>query len=97
MKLINLEKVNLSEYNKISNCEVYILHVKVDDIRKRADDITSTLRNTSWIENLTSDLRLTYEARARRTINKIINNILVKVKFWLVLSINDSKRCFKRI
>ncbi|MBO5435681.1 hypothetical protein J6A31_07800 [bacterium] len=80
MKLINLEKVNLSEYNKISNCEVYILHVKVDDIRKRADDITSTLRNTSWIENLTSDLRLTYEARARRTINKIINNILVKVK-----------------
>ena len=80
MKLINLEKVDLSKYDKTSDCEVYILHVKIDDIRKRADEITSTLRNDSWIENLTPDLKLSYEARARKTINMIINNILVKVK-----------------
>lgn len=80
MKLVKLKKVNLAEYSKTSNCEVYILHVKIDDIRKRADEITSTLRNDSWIESLTPDLKLAYDARARRTINTIINNILVKVK-----------------
>ena len=80
MKLVKLEKVNLSEYNKTSDCDVYIMHVKIDDIRKRADEITNTIRDDSWIEKLTPDLKLAYRARARKTINKIINNILVKVK-----------------
>lgn len=80
LKLINLEKVNLSELNKTSECEVYIIHVKIDDIRQRANEITNTIRDDSWIEKLTPDLKLAYEARARKTINKIINNILTKVK-----------------
>lgn len=56
------------------------MHVKINDIRKRADEITNSIRDESWIENLTPDLKLAYRARARKTINKIINNILIKVK-----------------
>lgn len=104
MKLINLEKVNLADYNKTSDCEVYIIHVKIDDIRKRANEITNTIRDESWIENLTPDLKMAYEARARRTINMIINNILVKVKdivtedfgeYLISMSAKDALREYK--
>ena len=105
LKLINLEKVNLANYNKTSDCEVYIIHVKIDDIRKRADEITNTIRDESWIENLTPDLKLAYEARARKTINMIINNILVKVKnvvtedfgeYLISMSAKDALREYKK-
>jgi hypothetical protein len=80
MELSEFKQINLTDYNKTSECEVYIAHVKINNIRQRVEEITKEIADESWISSLTPSIQIAYKARARKTIKKIVNDILLKVK-----------------
>lgn len=80
MEVIRLEQIDLKKYAKTSDCKVYFIHVKLKDIKSRAGAIISSISNTSWIDALDSTNKITYAARAQRTINKLVEDIFNKVE-----------------
>ena len=69
----------MNDYGITTACNVHSIHVKVQDISLRAKEMIDTLSDTSWIKALDFIPRSSYEARAERTIEKLINSILKKV------------------
>ncbi len=66
----------MSEYGKTATGFVYSAYVKLKDIDRRAAEMIETISNTSWIDSLKAVEKLTFEARSKRTIEKLVNQIL---------------------
>jgi len=79
LNIVSLKHEDMEEYGVTTDCNVYSIHVKVEDISFRAKEMISTLSDTSWIKALDVIPRISYEARAERTIKKLIDSILKKV------------------
>lgn len=75
--------VSHNSYKLISengnSCCVHVMHVKICDIDRRAKEMIDTILNTSWINKLSVVDQISYSARAERTINKLVNDIFMKV------------------
>jgi len=69
----------MSDYGKTTNCNVYSIHAEVNDIEARAIEMIDMIADTSWISRLDIIPRTSYEARAKTTIDKLINGILTQV------------------
>lgn len=79
MEIISFKNENMEDYNKTVDCDVFSIHVKIHDIGIRAKEMIAILSDKSWINELDIIPRKSYEARAERTIDKLINDILNKV------------------
>lgn len=79
MKIVSSEIVDMTKYGNDTNCLVSIIHVKILDINKRAKEIIDTISAKSWITRLGPIDQIAYEARAAKTIKKIVEDILNKV------------------
>jgi hypothetical protein len=79
MKIISNEKYDLATLDIESDCEVYCIHVKVLDVEGRANQMITTISDESWISKLSERRQKTFTARAQRTIEKLVNDILTKV------------------
>ena len=80
MKIINAQKVDMTTYGHTTSCGVYLIHVKILDIKNRAKEIINMLTEKSWINKLGVVDKLAYDARAEKTIKKIVEDILMKVE-----------------
>lgn len=72
-------KVDLKEIKIDSECKVYLIHVKVNEINLIAQELIQTISDTSWIKSLEIDLQMSYEARALPTIKKLVEGIFNKI------------------
>ncbi|MDD3033094.1 MAG: hypothetical protein PHT25_00735 [Bacteroidales bacterium] len=79
MEIISIDNVNMADYGKTSTGEVYKIHVKITDIESRAKEIIQSISNSSWINNLGIIEQLSYSARAKKTIEKLVKEIFEKV------------------
>jgi hypothetical protein len=79
MEIISNHKYDLETLDIQSDCEVHCIHVKVIDIERRANQMITTISDESWISKLTERRQKTFRARAQRTIEKLVNDILAKV------------------
>ncbi len=79
MEIISNHKYDLETLDIQSDCEVHCIHVKVIDIERRANQMITTISDESWISKLTARRQKTFRARAQRTIEKLVNDILAKV------------------
>ncbi|WP_316818673.1 hypothetical protein [Pedobacter nyackensis] len=79
MQIVSAQKIDMSHHGITTACAVYLIHVKILDIKKRAKSIIDTITNRSWITSLGPIDRVSYDARAEKTIKKIVENILMKV------------------
>jgi len=76
MEIIKNEPVDMMKYGHFTCCEVYCIHVKIEEpIEDSVEHITNDVLDTSWIEKLTPELRKSYEPAARRTIKNIMESI----------------------
>ncbi len=57
------------------DCDVSIVHVAIDDVDVRADEMIASISDTSWIEKLGVVEKISFKAMARKTIEKLLNNI----------------------
>ena len=78
MEVISIKKENMLDYGKKSSTDVYSALIKITDVGRRAKEMIATISNTSWLENLGAVEKITFEARAQRTIEKIVEQILEK-------------------
>ncbi len=79
MEIVSFKNEDMNDYGKSTTCDVYTMHIKIKDISTRAKEMIDTLADTSWINKLEFIPRTSYQARAERTIDKLINDILMKV------------------
>ncbi len=80
MNIVNFKHENMSDYGKTTTCNVYSIHVKVDDISSKAKAMITMIQDTSWIEKLDIINQKSFEVRARKTIEKLVHDILLKVE-----------------
>lgn len=79
MEILWAEKVNMSDYGKTCSGEVYSACVSVKDLDKRALKMIESISNTSWLNELRPVAKRTFEARASRTIEKLVYDIKNRV------------------
>ncbi|MCQ8857166.1 hypothetical protein [Plesiomonas shigelloides] len=60
--------------------KVHSILINIDNIKDRASEMISTIQDTCWLQELNPVAQLSYEARAERTIDKLVNKILTKVE-----------------
>ena len=70
----------MSEYGKTAKGFVFSAHVKVTDIESRAREMVAIISNTSWIDKLNVVEKITFQARANRTIDHLVNIIKSRVE-----------------
>lgn len=79
MQVISASKIDIGAYGKTSAGDVYRVHVKVKNIKNRADDIINSISNSCWISKLGLVEQASYSARAKKTVIRLVDNILSKV------------------
>jgi hypothetical protein len=80
MEIISFVQHDLEEEVGIkTNCKVYSIHCKIDDLPKETKEIINILIDTSWSSKLVPADYISYNARAKITIDKIVNDIIKKV------------------
>ncbi|MDD4210340.1 MAG: hypothetical protein PHI52_08410 [Bacteroidales bacterium] len=80
MEIKSIERVDIKDFGKTTTGVVFKIHVKIHDIEKRAKDIIQSISNESWITNLGIVEQLSYAARAKKTIEKLVTEIFEKVE-----------------
>ncbi len=61
------------------DCEVNCIHVQISDLTSVIQDFHNSISDTSWIDDLDELSQSTFIATSERTINKIVNEILVGI------------------
>lgn len=76
MKIISIEKKDMKSYGKACSADVHCIHVKILDVQARTTTIIENISDSSWINNLDAVEKASYTARAKKTIAKLVNEIL---------------------
>ncbi|MDO7786999.1 hypothetical protein P6N53_07200 [Desulforamulus aquiferis] len=69
----------MSKFGKITSCNVYVIHVEINDINDRAQEMIDIISDNSWVNKLKPIESKTFEARAKRTIKKLVNDIFLRI------------------
>lgn len=79
MEIVNIEKIDMTNYGKTAIADVFKIHVRIDDVEEKAKHLIKTISDKSWISELDIVDQISYEARAERTIEKLVTEIFEKV------------------
>lgn len=71
------------------NCDINCIHIKITDLAHTVGEMSSEIADTSWISNLSEFDQMIYNATAKRTISKIIDDILAQVASGLNTDIGE--------
>ncbi len=80
MKLVHKNMTMMSTYNENATGIIYSLGFEISDLNKRVSEMHKVITDTSWLTPLDIIDKLTYEARSKPTIDKVVNDILNKVE-----------------
>ena len=79
-----IENIDLGTLNidtEMSGLEkITLLHVKITNVRERAENMIEIISDTSWINSLDVVARITFESRVRRTIEKLVTGIFQNIE-----------------
>ena len=62
-----------------SETDIHIIHVIIDNLPSCAKTMIDNISDESWIAKLSPANQIAYEARARRTIDKLVRDIFMKI------------------
>jgi len=80
MEIVEIKKEDMLIHGKTTDCLVHKLHIVIKDIPSYVADLIKTIKDTGWITKLGAVEQVTFDARSKRTIEKIVNDILLKVE-----------------
>jgi len=80
MQIKRQEILDLKTLGIDSSSVVHLLHIKILDVHQKAQEIITMLTDKTWISKLDAVSQLSYQSRAQKTIEKLVNNILSKVE-----------------
>lgn len=79
---MDINKIDNTSLNKLptgSNCEIHCLHIKIKDFRPIVEEFENHICDTSWINKLDEISQITFRATSKKTIDKIVNDIIAKI------------------
>lgn len=80
MEVLECSLITNSDYGYGDSVVIYCARVKISDIGNQANEMIATISDTSWLTPLNIVSKRTFEARAKGTIDKLVNKILAKVQ-----------------
>lgn len=80
MNLLSFTETDMSDYEQAATGKIYSLAIDITDLEQRVKDMQEVALDTSWLDELDVIDRLGYEARSKRTVDKITNEILNNVE-----------------
>ncbi|TOA79914.1 hypothetical protein CGK18_23895, partial [Vibrio parahaemolyticus] len=78
MKLTEQTTYDMTPYGV--SIKVHSILINIDNIKDRASEMIAVIQDVCWLKELDPVAKLSYEARAQRTIEKLVDNILTKVE-----------------
>lgn len=75
MRVLTSGRVDAAAYGLTTTCNIYYIHLQVDEHAQIIRDLISHIANSSWLKNLDPIIEHAYHARAVRTIPKMIKKI----------------------
>lgn len=70
----------MSDYEQSATGKIYSIAIDITDLEQRVKEMQEVALDTSWLDELDVIDRLGYEARSKRTVEKITNEILNNVE-----------------
>lgn len=69
--IIKKDKINIGQ------CKVYTVHVQVNDVQGKIQEVFDIIRNQSWVERLdNARAKRSYSVAAQRTIKELAKDII---------------------
>lgn len=98
MEVISCAPIDIVALGKTHGCLVVGIHVKIRDLDSRASEMLETISNTSWINEFGAVKKISFEARAKRTIQKLVDLIVNRSETELTTDfgeylVSDSAQC----
>ncbi|EHK9076597.1 hypothetical protein ACWOQH_002904 [Vibrio parahaemolyticus] len=78
MKLTEQTTYDMTPYGV--SIKVHSILINIDNIKDRASEMIAVIQDVCWLKELDPVAKLSYEARAQRTIEKLVDNVLTKVE-----------------
>lgn len=88
INIIDWREIDISNYWKISTWKIFIIHIRVTNIKDIANKMIVNIQDKSWINNLDLIDKEAYTERMEPTVNKLVNDIFKNVEddvtedFW---------------
>jgi hypothetical protein len=79
MEVVSVTPEDMSKYGKVARGRVYSAHVKITDISLHAKELIAIISDVSWIDKLGAVEKASFSATSKRTIEKLVNDVLRKV------------------
>lgn len=80
MKIIFFNVTDMSNYNKSATGKIFSIAIDITDLELRIKEMLAVALDTSWLLPLDIIDRMGYEARSKKTIDKITNEILNNIE-----------------
>lgn len=80
MKIIFFNETDMSNYNKSATGKIFSIVIDITDLELRIKQMLAVALDTSWLLPLDIIDRMGYEARSKKTIYKITNEILNNIE-----------------
>ncbi|KQB37273.1 hypothetical protein [Flavobacterium aquidurense] len=89
MKIDVIKKSDYTDLSSVCSCEINCIHIKISDYKPIIKEFEKQITNTSWINSLDELSKLAFKANAKKTIDKIVNDIIAKVTTSLTVDIGE--------
>lgn len=80
MNLVYFAETNMSDYEQTATGKIFSIAIDISDLELRVKEMLVVAYDTSWLKPMDVIDRMGYEARSKRTIDKITNEILNNVE-----------------
>ncbi|EKE84255.1 hypothetical protein [Idiomarina xiamenensis] len=70
----------MSDFDPSAKGKIFSIAIEISNLEQRVEEMMTVALDTSWLDDLDVIDRMGYEARSRRTIDKITNEILSNVE-----------------
>lgn len=79
IKIVRNQTIDAETLDVPFNGQIHVIQIEIDDITGRAKEMINDILDTSWIQKLNPINRISYNASAKRTIDKLVNKIFQKI------------------
>lgn len=79
---MDIDKIDNKDLSKLptgSSCLINCLHIKIKDFKPIVEDFEKHISDTSWINSFDEISKITFRATSKKTIDKIVNDIIAKI------------------
>jgi hypothetical protein len=80
MNLISYTETNMSDYAHTATGKIFSIAIDITDLELRVKEMLTVALDTSWLQPMDVIDRMGYEARSKRTVDKVTNEILNNVE-----------------